>query len=250
MNKNDEESFIQSLKREYKIYYIERLVGVFSLRFSFFEESYLSAMDFIDTLFQDYIKNISEVRIYPIIKLIKSNKSINCGVKKTFMEFFDHTRQYRLGKKAKEILKELNKNPRHSILEIAEKLGFSRDFIKKTIVNMEKEKLIVGYSIEIDPARIGNMSKLIAIELNLVNKQRLKEIINYLNYESGIQTVSLYFPRNFIVTEMIIKTNTEFRDFQIRFMDKFKDDIAKLEVLDYYDEPKYSYMDEFLENAI
>lgn len=248
MGKEEEEDFIKSLKKEYQVYYIERLAGLFSIRFSFFDKSYLKALSFIERLFNDSSK-ILEVKVYPLVNLLKINRSLVIEKRKEVIEFFNSKSEYALSKKEKEIVKEINKDPRNSLLKISEKLKMSRDFIKKSIKKMEEGGMIRGYAIDIDIPKLGGASKLINLELSKIDKKSIEDIKNYLIDKKSVQTISIYFPGNFISLEMNVKTNVELRDFEVDLIEKFKKCIVKLDVLDYYDEPKYSYMDEFLENV-
>ena len=84
------------------------------------------------------------------------------------------------------ILKELQKNARASLSELAEKTGLSRQTIAKTISNMEKKKEIWGYTAIFDPKLIDKKPFIVNFKLDFTTNledffkkggsdQRLKE---------------------------------------------------------------------------
>ncbi len=245
MNKSDELKFIEILKKEKKIFYIERLVGIFSIRISFFEKNINLSSDFIKDILNDFIEKIDDVKINIISSLIKTNNGIFDNLLRKSYRLFESDKKIHLSKKELKILKILNKNPRFSIVEISQKTKFSRDFVKKTIQKMENGKIVVGYTIDVDVEKMGLTSKLMILKIKLCNKSDYNKFINYLCSCSLVNTITTYYPNQLISLELIIKDNQEFRNFQVNILNKFSNLIKKIETLDYFDEQKYNYLDDF-----
>jgi Lrp/AsnC family leucine-responsive transcriptional regulator len=250
LNKSEELKFIEILKKEKRIFYIERLVGIFSIRISFFEKNIPSSSNFIKEILRDFIEKIDDIKVNIISSLIKTNNGIfNSSLGKN-SKLFEINENVILDKKALKILQTVNENPRLSYVEISEKTKFSREFIKKTIKKMEKNKIIKGYTIDVDIEKIGFTPKLLILKIKICNKENYNKLINYLCSCHAVNTITTYYPDQLISLELIIKDNQEFRNFQIELLNKFSDLIQKVENLDYFDEQKYNYMDDFLEKIL
>ncbi|MAG78590.1 hypothetical protein CL616_04470 [archaeon] len=250
MNKLEESEFIEILKKEKKIFYIERLVGIFSIRISFFEKNINLSSDFIKDILKDFIERIDDVKINIISSLIKTNNGIFDNSLRKPYRLFENNKKIHLGRKELKILQILNKNPRFSIVDMSQKTKFSREFIKKTIKKIENEKIVVGYTIDIDIEKLGFMSKLMILKIKLCNKEDYKNFVNYLCSCFVVNTITTYYPNQLISLELIIRGNQEFRDFQVNILNKFSNLIEKIETLDYFDEQKYNYMDDLLEKIL
>ncbi|HII99951.1 MAG TPA: Lrp/AsnC family transcriptional regulator [Candidatus Methanomethylophilaceae archaeon] len=64
-----------------------------------------------------------------------------------------------------EILKCLRSDSRVSMGAIAEKLGISKATVSRRLSRMEKEGIITGYSVDINPSKLGLMRALLSIEV-------------------------------------------------------------------------------------
>jgi len=250
MDKSEELKFIDILKKEKKIFYIERLVGIFSIRISFFEKNISSSSNFIKEVLKEFIEQIDDIKLNIVSSLIKTNNGIlNNSIGKA-SKLFEIKEDNFLDKKALKILQIINKNPRLSIVEMSQKTKFSREFIKKTIKMMEKKKIIVGYTLDIDFEKVGFTSKLVILKIKITENEKYNKFINYLCSYFAVNTITTYYPDQLISLELIIKDNQEFRNFQIDLFNKFSDLIQRIESLDYFDEQKYNYMDSFLEDIL
>jgi hypothetical protein len=126
LNKSEELKFIEILKKEKRIFYIERLVGIFSIRISFFEKNIPSSSNFIKEILRDFIEKIDDIKVNIISSLIKTNNGIfNSSLGKN-SKLFEINENVILDKKALKILQTVNENPRLSYVEISEKTKFSR----------------------------------------------------------------------------------------------------------------------------
>ena len=176
MNKSEELKFIELLKKEKKIFYMERLVGIFSIRISFFEKNIPSSSNFIKEILKDFIKKIDDVKVNIISSLIKTNNGILNSSLGKISKLFEVNENILLDKKTLKILQIINKNPRLSFVEISEKTKFSREFIKKTIRKMEKRRIIIGYTIDIDIEKMGFTSKLLILKIKICDKENYDEL--------------------------------------------------------------------------
>lgn len=87
---------------------------------------------------------------------------------------------YKIDKKDRLILKELNNNCRESNTKIGKIIGLSRDSVAYRINNLEKEGIIENYTIEIDYDILGYSAYSSAIKLQNASQETEEKIINFL----------------------------------------------------------------------
>jgi DNA-binding Lrp family transcriptional regulator len=78
------------------------------------------------------------------------------------------------------ILNELQRNARASLSELAKKTGLSRQTVAKTIKDMEKRKLIWGYTTIFDPKLIGKRPFILLgkVDLSINTKEFMNKVTN------------------------------------------------------------------------
>lgn len=247
MNEEREVKFIEFLKNQNTIYYIERLIGRYSMRISFLSENLKNSIVFIKECFKDFTESLEEVNLFIVQSIIKTrNPMFNTVKGNKPLTFFNVIENTTLSAKEVDILRIINDNPRISVLEISSKTGFSRKFIDKTIKKFISDKLVVGYSIDVDTEKFGYISKLFMIKLRFLSLDNFEELKRSLISISEVQTLTTYFPENYLSIEVNLRGERELRDLQIKILNEYKKYVESIEILDYYDEQKYSYMDDFL----
>jgi DNA-binding Lrp family transcriptional regulator len=143
----------------------------------------------------------------------------------------------------KKILEELSKNANNSITEIANKLGFSRQKVWKTIKNLEKDKTIWGYTAIIDDNKIGRKRFFILLkkapvkvsdeDLDVVINRDLLELAskNGLNLESTYFFHGLYDGQLCVTAENIIQVKNFIAEMQKKLGEHYFKETNILEVL-------------------
>jgi len=209
MNELQETKFIEFLKAHDEIYYIERLIGNYSMRISVLSKSLKNSIDFIKECFKDYADSLEDVTFFIVQSMIKTQNSMFGTIKNNKpLTFFREITNLSLSEKEMDILRIINDNPRISVLEISSKTGFSREFIDKTIKKFTKEGLIVGYSIDIDTEKFGYISKLILLKLKFLDYENYEELKKRLISIPEIQTLTTYFPENRLSIEVNLKNES------------------------------------------
>ena len=87
---------------------------------------------------------------------------------------------YKIDKKDRLILNELNYNCRESNAKIGKIIGLSRDSIAYRINNLEKEGIIENYTIEINHEELGYTAFSFAIKLQNISQETEEKIVNFL----------------------------------------------------------------------
>jgi len=97
-----------------------------------------------------------------------------------------------LDEKDKMIINVLLENARTPITEIARKLGITDVAVKKRIEKLEKEGIILGYTVKVNPAKLGYQSiAIVGLDtepehlLKVIDTLRKKEYVKYLALTTG-----------------------------------------------------------------
>ncbi|MEZ4753759.1 MAG: winged helix-turn-helix transcriptional regulator [Bdellovibrionota bacterium] len=145
---------------------------------------------------------------------------------------------YKLDQEAQIVLDELSKNPRASATEIAKDRDFSADTASDRIRRLEKNKVIVRYSLVTDTKLLGHTNVYVLVYLNHVSPEREKEFVDYCSqqsniiylikslgewdYELSIEALSIQDYR-----ELMMRLNSEFSDIIQEYNGLMVDEVAK-----------------------
>ncbi len=131
-----------------------------------------------------------------------------------------------------EILKIYSTNTRIPLLHIAQKLKISLDTVKKRIKKLENEKVICGYKLGLNLAKIGYDNY--RVDIYLISSSRNKELHEFFKYHPNIYQVHYTIGGADIEIELFVKDLQHLinitEEINIRFSD----------VIDYMDYFSYS----------
>jgi len=102
-----------------------------------------------------------------------------------------------------EILRKLRGNSRESLGKIAEDLGVSKATVSRRIAKMEKDGYIAGYTIVLNPSRMGVMRALIILE---VNGPAVNAVIDELKKFEEIEHIHKVFGDHSLICEVCAKS--------------------------------------------
>jgi Lrp/AsnC family leucine-responsive transcriptional regulator len=128
---------------------------------------------------------------------------------------------YKLDKKDKKILYELDKNARQSNSSIAKIVGLSKEIVNYRIKNMEKANLILRYSTIIDFFKLGLRKFKLYLKLRNANKEKIEEIGSYFNNHQKTEWVVICSGRWDIVANFIVNDVSEFDEEVQKVLNKY-----------------------------
>jgi hypothetical protein len=85
------------------------------------------------------------------------------------------------------------------------------------------------------------------LNIKTLSEEEFKFLKNFLLNSPYVQTFTTYYPNQEVSIEIAAKEVSDIRRFQTEILNKFNNIIEELDILEYYDEPKYSYMEDFLQ---
>ena len=122
----------------------------------------------------------------------------------------------------KRILFELDRNARIPDTKLAKLIGKSKESVRYRIKRLQNEKIIHGFTIWIDPTRLGFMTA--KIYLNLANKpQKKQEFINFVKKDKRLFWLGIGDGAWNAGLTYFVKSNREFFDLKNELFSRFKE---------------------------
>ncbi len=178
INENKLNDIIHFLKNEKEIWWIAKLDGIWNFAFAIWGKNNLEVQKVLNQFQNKYRSNIENQSICPIISYEQLNRAYLLKVRNHKTRKYTSSNKEKYDKIDLEILKELTKNARTSIIEIAKKLNLDSMTIIHRIKNLEKKKIIQGYRVDLDFSLLNR--DFYAVKITLKNYSQKKEIKDYL----------------------------------------------------------------------
>lgn len=177
ITENKKKKFQDYLKNRENVYWVAEYGGRFDLAFSILA----STPEECDEVLTDILNNYSSylTNLVFITKLKPHKYPKKYLINRRLYEVEKNNKSYILKDIEKDILRILTKNSRTTSVEISEKIKKPLSTVIYTIKKLEKEKLIGGYTISLEPEKIGYQSFQLNVSLQNINNGRLKDILDY-----------------------------------------------------------------------
>ncbi len=209
------EQFFTYLKEHPKVFWIIEMQGPFDVGFVTWVKTLKEYRQFVDELMSKYsswikrkIENIAtDVIHYQHRYLLGKTQTKEIHVEETIeREDIDEL--------DKDILRQLNKNARIPLLEIATALKENPRTIAYRIKRLEKSKIIEAYRTSIDHSKLGFTYYKLFLNLTTYNAQDMKKLREFIKNNPStiyyVEGIALHADIDF---EMMIRNNQELFDF-------------------------------------
>jgi len=244
ISKEERENLIQKIKENEKVFWMFKLSGKYDLGIGFLCENltkFKFEIEKIEEKFRKFIKNKNEsfaTKLYSLEYEFVNKKSNKYLI-------YQEKEKEKIDEIDYKILKELAKNSRQQLVEIAIKLNQSAKVISYRIKQMQKKEIIQGFRTIINYEKLNLAYYKILMNVNLEDKNNLEELKKYLishpiviYYVKGIgNSYNLDF-------EILVKSNQELFNFieEIRF--KFPKLISDYETIGFLETLKVNFVPE------
>ncbi len=125
------------------------------------------------------------------------------------------------------ILGILAKNSRASLVEISRQLGISDKTVKYRIKNLEKNKIILGYMVILDYAKIGFTWHKVFLRLQNLSAEKYRQLISFIKSKTNVMFVTEAIGVSDLEFEAMLRTPQEFhelmREIRMRFPEIIKE---------------------------
>ena len=225
IDKEKESQIIEYLKKEKSVSWIGVLSGNWSLTFDIFAKSNFELNDFIGKFFNYFEQNIGD---YIILNLQESNYFFNKIIDESIsIPSTKGKGNVKVDAIDLKILKKLNEDAKITYVDLSHDLNLSANAIKKRIQNLEKNKIILGYSISINHKHFGLEWQGLQIKLRRPAKELEDKLKSYLKINKKVIFYYHYNKTGVYDFDIgiIVKDSSELRDFINTLRKDFYDEI-------------------------
>ena len=225
IDKEKESQIIEYLKKEKSVSWIGVLSGNWSFTFDIFVKSNFELNDFIGKFFNSFEQNIGD---YIILNLQESNYFFNKIIDEIIsIPSTKGKENVKVDAIDLKILKKLNEDAKITYVNLSHDLNLSANAIKKRIQNLEKNKIILGYSISINHKHFGLEWQGLQIKLRRPAKELEDKLKSYLKINKKVIFYYHYNKTGVYDFDIgiIVKDSSDLRDFINTFRKDFYDEI-------------------------
>src|SRR3989338_1366766 len=139
------------------------------------------------------------------------------------------------------ILSILAKNSRASLVKIAKKLGISDKTVKYRIKRLEKNKVILGYMVVLDYAKIGYTWYKVFMQLQDLSAEKYLQLISFLKSKMNVMFVTEAIGISDLEFEAMLQTPKEFHELMREIRLKFPEIIKEFNWITIFKTEKIYY---------
>ncbi|MFH1972668.1 MAG: Lrp/AsnC family transcriptional regulator [archaeon] len=244
MTKQREEELINFLKDMDTVGWVASTTGKWNLVIAIFTRDILQFNESLNRIYSKFGENIREK------KFIIDMSAISCKNKylvdsSSYLrkdDYYGNEELFKLDKKDVKLLKTLDTDPRMSVLELAKKTKIAKDTVTRKLNMLQKEGVIQGFKIKIDPSVFGYEWHVVLFELNCINEtEKMKFVKKLQSHKNVIFIINTVGDWNLMV-DLHVKNNTHFQEVLSEFKEEFGNIIKSYENLRVVKDHKTTYV--------
>lgn len=174
------DTIISTLVSHERVNWVARFDGIYDVGFTIWISQMRELSNFVDWLREKFHSYLNRVVFAVNIEAEFSSRDLSFAKKqkdKTQALYTTPADSYKFDQVDFVILRKLSKTPRVSNVEIALAAEVSSETIANRILKLEKSKVISGYRIVLDCARLGLVNYYVFLNLKHVSKERSAKLI-------------------------------------------------------------------------
>lgn len=149
---------------------------------------------------------------------------------------------YKADGQDEKLLSLLSQDATIPILDLSRKLKLSINTVKKRIKNLEKNKIILGYRLFIDPSKLGYEYYKLHVTLRNYNKNDLETLRVWLGNQSSVIYTDHHMNSQAFEIELHVKNEQEYIRFLKNLMENFSKIIKEHFYIKLYESQIYKYL--------
>lgn len=134
---------------------------------------------------------------------------------------------YKLDKKDRKLLYELDLNSRRTLKELGKKVGLTKNSVMYRIENLKKQGIIKNFHTILDVGKLGYISFRLYLDLQNVTKKKEQEIINFLKSQRIITWIVSVDGEYDLAMLLLVKDIKELTEFWNNILEKYLNHINK-----------------------
>lgn len=147
-----------------------------------------------------------------------------------------------LDEKEKKILKELEKDGRARVIDIAKSTNISAELVVYKIKQLQKEGILLGTRVQFDMKKLGYHYALLLINFKHFSSSLEKRIKGFAKNHKFVNSLALMFSKPNCTIQFFHKTEDELRNSIKDFRDNFNDESYDLDILQVEDEEEINVL--------
>lgn len=178
----DEKRIVKLIKSNPHVYWMITTHGEFDLIFSVLLKDISEYEGIMNDIFSPIRMFIREKLVVRITGINDFNRTylLEKPPEKAFKRYYGyHPKEKKLDKLDKGILRELLKNARIPIIDLAEKIGTTPRVARYRLRNLEKEGIIQGYTVVLNRKKIRVKHRKIILETKWFDKEKKKKLLSF-----------------------------------------------------------------------
>lgn len=243
IDQSRKDSIISYLVEDSNVNWIGDLEGMYDVAFIVAVRSPVDLNKTIDTLFKRFGKFIMKktISIHLKGKFFPRSYLANESKQKTKEVTYEGKDTVKLTEKDKELCKLLSINSRASAVEISRKIGISADSVIKHIKKLEKDKVILGYSIILKHDKISQSHYKLLINLSNIEERKLNSFLTYIETTDRVIAIIRTLAEWDYEIDLEVENIEQLKEFTMKLTEKFSDIIKDYQFLRITRMPKYTF---------
>jgi len=154
-------------------------------------------------------------------------------IQKTEKEFSieDSKEKVRLEEKEIQILKELEKDGRIKIIDLAKKLNINAEKALYKLKNLQRNKIILGSRIIFDLEKMNYFFGNLRLKINSLNEKTKEEITNFCKNHKLINALSFGVGEYNCLVQVFFREEKQFRDSITELLERFNQEIISKDII-------------------
>jgi len=225
--KRDE--LINYVKNDKRLFWLGTAEGVWNIGLTYFAKTAQEFFELKNQLIGKFKELIIELKTAQVVDIQIHEKTFLHSAETKWIHFFNESKELVLDEISIKILNGLFNNSRKNLAHIAHENESTVEIIRNRIKNMEEQKIIVKYTINIDYELLDYEFYKTFIYLKNTNKESIEKLLAYILINKNIIYVIKQISAWDIELEILCKNYKEYNKVISELTQKFSEAINKIE---------------------
>lgn len=236
-----EQQLINSIKVQKNILWLCTLRGKFDLAASLLVKDITNFTKEYETIFGPWENYIAEKNILILEKASIFSKAFLLPKKKVEEIIYESGQTATLDREDHHLLQILSLNGRKPVTEIAPLLNLSADTVRYRLNNLQKRKIITGFSVKIDFNQLGNSYHILQLKLQNMNPEKYQKLKTFAKFNPHVIYYIKTIGNHDIELELETTAKEELDQLLKTLRDNFANEIKDYELLEVVKEERLNY---------
>ncbi len=242
INLQKEKEIIDYLVNHKHIRWVVSCSGGWDLNFSIMAKEPQEFVQIYRDIENEFGEFIAEKNVSLLIKSPGFTKGHLIGQKSMkILEYAPELKEREVEEVDKKILKAISQNARKSIIDIAKEINSTIDIVRYRLKKIEKNKLISGYTIQLNLAKINLLRYSVFFSLHKMNENVEKKMIEFAKVNHNIIFILILIGSYDLSLELEVSSHQILESVIKKFREIFAENIKDFEIILNTYEYKYDY---------